>query len=125
MDSHAWQSVANAEIYVGNIRDALIAADPAGKSAYAANADAYLGKLEALDREVRAAVAQIAPERRRVITPHGSFGYFQDAYGIAFFAPQGLSTEAEPSARDLAAIIAQIRRERISAVFSKTSPTRG
>ena len=53
-DPHAWQSVANAKVYVANIRDALAAADPAGAEAYRANAAAYLAKLDALDREVRA-----------------------------------------------------------------------
>jgi zinc/manganese transport system substrate-binding protein len=116
-DPHAWQSVANAKIYVANIRDALIAADPAGKAAYDANAAAYLAKLDALEREVRDVVAKVPAERRRVITSHDSFGYFEDAYGVAFVAPQGVSTEAEASAKDVAAIIAQIRKQRIPAVF--------
>jgi zinc/manganese transport system substrate-binding protein len=116
-DPHAWQSVANAKRYVANIRDALIKADPAGEGVYKANAAAYQAKLDALDREVREVVAGIAPDRRRVITSHNAFGYFQDAYGIAFSAPQGVSSEAEASARDVARIIAQIRNERISAVF--------
>src|SRR5499426_2391348 len=116
-DPHAWQSVANAKIYVANIRDALIAADPAGKSAYEANAAAYLGKLDALDQEVRAAVAAIPADRRRVISTHDAFGYFQQAYGIEFIAPQGVSTEAEPSARDVARIITQVKKQKIPAVF--------
>jgi zinc/manganese transport system substrate-binding protein len=116
-DPHAWQSVVNAKIYVANIRDALIAADQAGAPSYRANADAYLAKLDALDREVRDAVAQIAEVRRKVISTHDAFGYFAAAYGIAFIAPQGVSTESEPSARDIAAIITQIRAEKIPAVF--------
>jgi zinc/manganese transport system substrate-binding protein len=116
-DPHAWQSVANAKIYVANIRDALAAADPAGAAEYQGNTAAYLGKLDALDQEVRAAVAKIPPERRRVISTHDAFGYFQQAYGIEFVAPQGVSTEAEPSARDVARIITQIRRQQIPAVF--------
>jgi zinc/manganese transport system substrate-binding protein len=116
-DPHAWQSVVNAKIYVANIRDALIAADPAGAPAYRANADAYLAKLDALDREVREAVAQIPEARRKVISTHDAFGYFAAAYGIAFIAPQGVSTESEPSARDMAAIIRQIKTEKIPAVF--------
>jgi zinc/manganese transport system substrate-binding protein len=116
-DPHAWQSVANVKLYVANIRDALAAADPAGRDAYAANAAAYLERLDALDREVRAAVARIAPERRRIITTHDAFGYFQDAYGLAFVAPQGVSTDAEASARDLARIIQQVRKQKIPAVF--------
>jgi zinc/manganese transport system substrate-binding protein len=116
-DPHAWQSVPNAKIYVANIRDALIAADPAGADTYRANAAAYLAKLDTLEAEVRAAVAQIPPERRRVISTHDAFGYFAAAYGIDFIAPQGASTDSEPSARDIAAIISQIRREKIPAVF--------
>jgi zinc/manganese transport system substrate-binding protein len=116
-DPHAWQSVANAKVYVGNIRDALIAADPAGKAAYEANAAAYLAKLDALEREVRDVIAKIPADRRKVITSHDAFGYFEAAYGIAFIAPQGVSTEAEASARDVAAIIAQIKKQKIAAVF--------
>jgi zinc/manganese transport system substrate-binding protein len=116
-DPHAWQSVANAKVYVGNIRDALIAADPAGKDAYQANAAAYLTKLDALDAEVKQAVAAIPADRRRIISTHDAFGYFQQAYGIEFIAPQGVSTEAEASARDVARIITQIKRLKIPAVF--------
>lgn len=116
-DPHAWQSVPNAKIYVANIRDALINADPAGKAAYEANAAAYLARLDALDREVREAIAKIPVDRRKIITTHDAFGYFQQAYGIAFIAPQGVSTEAEASARDVARIIGQIKRQRIPAVF--------
>jgi len=116
-DPHAWQSVANAKIYVANILAALIAADPAGKAAYEANAKAYLEKLDALDKEVREAVATIPQERRRIITSHDAFGYFQAAYGIEFIAPQGVSTESEASARDVGRIITQIKRQKIPAVF--------
>jgi zinc/manganese transport system substrate-binding protein len=116
-DPHAWQAVANVKIYVANIRDALSKADPAGKGVYMANAAAYLAKLDALEKEVKDTVAKIPADRRRVITSHNAFGYFQNAYGITFTAPQGMSTEAEPSAKDLAAIIALIRKEKISAVF--------
>ena len=116
-DPHAWQSVANAEIYVANIRDALITADPAGDAVYRANAADYLVKLDALDREVREAVARIPPERRKVISTHNAFSYFEAAYGIAFIAPQGVSTDNEPSARDIAATVAQIRNAKIPAIF--------
>ena len=88
-DPHAWQSVANAKIYVANIRDALAAADPADAEVFRANAKAYLAKLDALDREVREAMAQIPPDRRKVISTHDAFGYFAAAYGIEFIAPLG------------------------------------
>jgi zinc/manganese transport system substrate-binding protein len=116
-DPHAWQSVANAKIYAANIRDALIAADPAGEASYRANTDAYLAKLDALDREVREQVETIPAAARKVISSHDAFGYFADAYGIAFVAPQGVSTESEVSARDVARIITQIRASKIPAVF--------
>jgi zinc/manganese transport system substrate-binding protein len=116
-DPHAWQSVANAKIYVGNIRDALIAADASGAEAYRKNAEAYVAKLDALDGEVREAVAKLPAERRKVISTHDAFGYFADAYGITFIAPQGVSTEAEPTARDVARIISQIKAQKIPAVF--------
>jgi zinc/manganese transport system substrate-binding protein len=116
-DPHAWQSVANAEKYVATISDALVAADPADTDVFRKNAQSYLAKLEALDGEVRQAVGQIPENRRRVISTHDAFGYFAARYGIAFVAPIGVSTEAEPSARDIAKIIAQVKTEHIPAVF--------
>jgi zinc/manganese transport system substrate-binding protein len=116
-DPHAWQSVKNAMIYVRNIREALVAADPADAAIFKANAERYQAQLEALDAEVRAAVDQIPSARRRVISTHNAFGYFSDAYGVQFIAPLGVSTETEPSARDVAEIIGQVRQARIPAVF--------
>jgi zinc/manganese transport system substrate-binding protein len=116
-DPHAWQSVVDAKVYVSNIRDALAAADPTDAAAFRANAAGYLAKLDALDREVRTAVAQIPPARRKVISTHDAFGYFAAAYGIEFIAPLGVSTESEASARDIARIITQVRAEKIPAVF--------
>jgi zinc/manganese transport system substrate-binding protein len=117
IDPHAWQAIANAKIYVANIRDGLVAIDPAGKAAYDANATVYLDKLDALESEVRTAIATIPADRRKIITTHDAFGYFGAAYGMTFIAPDGLSTETEPSAKDVARIITQIRKEKIPAVF--------
>jgi len=116
-DPHAWQSVVNAKAYVANVRDALVAAAPADAESFRANAAGYLIKLDALDREVREAVAQIPESRRKVISTHDAFGYFAAAYGIAFIAPLGVSTESEASARDVAGIISQIKSEKIPAIF--------
>jgi zinc/manganese transport system substrate-binding protein len=116
-DPHAWQSVANARVYVANIRDALASVDPADAEVFRSQAQTYLGKLDALDREVREAVAKIPPSRRKVISTHDAFGYFASAYGIEFIAPVGVSTESEASARDIAKIITQIKTQRIPAVF--------
>jgi zinc/manganese transport system substrate-binding protein len=116
-DPHAWQSVGNAKIYVANIRDALRAADPADAAIFDGNAQVYQTKLDALDREVRAAIAQIPQARRKVISTHDAFGYFAAAYGIEFIAPLGVSTESEASAGDIAGIITQIKAQKIPAVF--------
>jgi len=116
-DPHAWQSVPNAKIYVANIREALVAADPAGKAIYEANAAAYLSKLDALNADVKGQIEKIPADRRRIITTHDAFGYFKGAYGIDFIAPQGVSTESEASAKDVAKIIAQIKKQKIPAVF--------
>lgn len=116
-DPHAWQSVPNARIYVTDIANALAAADPDDADVFRAQAKAYLEKLEMLDREVREAVAKIPPERRKVISTHDAFGYFAAEYGVQFIAPLGVSTETEPSARDIASIIGQIKAARIPAVF--------
>ena len=116
-DPHAWQSIGGAKLYVKNIQDGLIAADPEGESAYRTNANEYLAKLDALEQEVLAEIGKIPPEKRQIITTHDAFGYFGTAYGFRFIAPEGLSTEAEPSARDIAKIIRQIKAEKIPAVF--------
>jgi zinc/manganese transport system substrate-binding protein len=119
-DPHAWQSVVNAKAYVANIRDGLTAADPAGATVYAANAEAYLKELDALEADVRAAIAKVPADQRRVITSHDAFGYFSDAYAIEFLAPQGVSTESEATAKQVAGLIRQIRKEKIKAVFVET-----
>jgi zinc/manganese transport system substrate-binding protein len=116
-DPHAWQSVPNAKIYVTDIANALAAADPDDADFFRTRAKAYLEKLEALDREVRESVAKIPAERRKVISTHDAFGYFAAEYGVQFVAPLGVSTETEPSARDIAGIIGQIRAQKIPAVF--------
>jgi zinc/manganese transport system substrate-binding protein len=116
-DPHAWQSVANVKIYVANIRNALADADPAGAGIYEANTARYVTQLDALDREVRAEIARIPEDRRRVISTHDAFGYFEAAYGIRFIALQGVSTETEASAKDVALIVTQVKKQRIPAVF--------
>jgi zinc/manganese transport system substrate-binding protein len=120
VDPHAWQNVANVKVYVANIRDGLAKVDPAHAADYAAAATAYSAGLDALDRDVRAALGRIPPENRRIITTHDAFGYFAAAYGLTILAPQGVSTESEASPRDVAAIIRQIKREKVPAVFLET-----
>ena len=100
-----------------NIADAFCTADAAGCDAYKANAAAYTGKLDALEAEVKAAVASIPADKRTIITSHDAFGYFQHAYGLTFLAPEGISTDAEASAADVATLIEQIRHDKASAIF--------
>ncbi len=116
-DPHAWQSIANGEIYVKNIADAFCAADKAGCATYTANATAYLAKLTALDTEVKAAIAGIPQDKRTIITSHDAFGYFAHAYGLNFIAPEGISTEAEASAADVAKLVDQVKQDKASAIF--------
>jgi zinc/manganese transport system substrate-binding protein len=116
-DPHAWQDLRLAQIYVRNLAEALVGADPAGADTYRRNAAAYAARLSALDGWVRGEIGAVPQARRKVVTSHDAFGYFGAAYGVTFLAPQGFSTETEPSALQVAALIRQIRAEGITAVF--------
>jgi zinc/manganese transport system substrate-binding protein len=116
-DPHAWQDLENGKIYVANIRDGLIAVDPEGKAVYEANAAKYLDAIAREDTAVKEAVAALPKARRKIITSHDAFGYFGAAYGLEIIAPEGVSTESEASARDVAKIIRQIKAQHIPAVF--------
>jgi zinc/manganese transport system substrate-binding protein len=116
-DPHAWQDLRLGQGYVRTIAAGLIAADPAGEATYRANADAFAARLATLDGLVRSQVASVPEARRKVVTSHDAFGYFGAAYGIEFLSPQGVSTESEPSAAEVARLIRQIRDQRITAVF--------
>lgn len=116
-DPHAWQDLRNGIIYARNIEAALRKADPADAAFFQKNAEALIARLTALDAWTRQQMSAVPGEKRKVITTHEAFGYFAAAYGVTFFAPEGLSTDAEPSARALAALIDQIKREHIKALF--------
>jgi len=116
-DPHAWQNLANGRLYAENIRDGLIQADPEGRATYEANATKFIAAIETLEQQVKAAIEKVPPAKRKIITSHDAFGYFGAAYGIQFIAPQGVSTESEASAKDVAKIIRQIKAEKIPAVF--------
>ena len=116
-DPHAWQNPENVVLYVRNIATALSQADPAGAATYQAHAEAYVKELQTLDDWAKAQFAAIAPGKRKIITSHDAFGYFAAHYQIQFMAPQGMSTDAEPSAKAVAQLIRQIQREKIKAVF--------
>ena len=117
IDPHAFQSIANAKTYVANIADAFCGADAEGCDGYKANAAAYTEKLDALEGQVKDAIAAIPADKRTIITSHDAFGYFEHEYGLTFRAPEGISTEAEPSAADVARLIDQVRQEKAAAIF--------
>lgn len=120
-DPHVWNSIGNVKIWVRNIEAALIDADPADAADYRENAARYVAALESLDRYAHAAFDAIPPERRKVLTSHGAFGYFGRDYAVQFLAPIGLATESEASAADIARLIDQIKREKIDRYFLQNS----
>ncbi|MAC80267.1 MAG: metal ABC transporter substrate-binding protein [Rhodobacteraceae bacterium] len=117
VDPHAWQSIANALVYVDNITAALAQADPENATVYYMNRAEYVARLKDLDAHIHDLVASLPKDRRTIVTSHDAFGYFAQAYGLTFLAPQGMSTESEPSAQDVAHMITQIRDNNIAAIF--------
>ncbi|WP_170427720.1 metal ABC transporter solute-binding protein, Zn/Mn family [Ruegeria arenilitoris] len=124
IDPHAWNSLSNGVIYVTNVAAAMKEAMPEHADEITANADAYIAELEALDAVTKAKLADLPANRRTVVTAHDAFGYLADAYGLTFLAPVGIDTEAEPSAKDLAVLIDQLKAEGAAALFVEniTSP---
>lgn len=116
-DPHCWQDLSNGRLYVRNIAAALTAADGANAAHYQRRAAEYDRRLADLDAWVKQQIATVPPGKRKVITGHDAFQYFGRAYGVEFRAPTGISTDEEPSARDVAALIRQIRGEGIKAIF--------
>lgn len=116
-DPHAFQDVSNVQLYAANIAKGLSQADPAHAADFNANAAKVIADLAGLDRELKSEFAAVPQERRRILTSHDAFQYFGKAYGIEFIAVQGVSTEAEPSAADLAKIVRQARDGHLSAIF--------
>ena len=123
-DPHAWQSPRLAQRYVDNIRTALAAAAPTHAAAIGARADAYLQRIDAIDRHAHAALDAVPPAQRRALTPHAAFGYLGDAYGVAFVAPRGWTTESDASASTVAAVIRQIRAQQVRAIFLENTTDR-
>ena len=117
IDPHVWQDVNNVKIYIQEICQALIAIDPNNGADYQKNSQLYIEKLSKLDNEIVESLTNIPLDDRRVVSTHDAFGYFSARYGVAFLAPQGVSTEAEASARDIARIIDAAKAQKVKAVF--------
>lgn len=123
-DPHAWNALTNGVIYVQNVALAMSESLPSQADDFAANAEAYIAQLEALDAETKAKLDRLPEGRRTVVTAHDAFGYLANAYGLTFLAPVGIDTEAEPSAQELAVLIEQLREEKVAGLFVEniTSP---
>ena len=121
-DPHFWLDPSMAEIYILNIRNGLIRIDPAGESVYRANAEGYIAKLRELDRWIAGQVAVIAIAERKLVTNHESLGYFADRYGFRIIGTviPSVSTEASPTARQLARLVDGLRAAGAKAVFLET-----
>jgi ABC-type Zn uptake system ZnuABC Zn-binding protein ZnuA len=123
VDPHWWQDPRNAELAVAAIERALSRADPEGASGYRARADAYTAELRRLDRAVARCWDEVPAAQRKLVTTHDALGYYARRYGLEVIGAviPSLSTQAQPSAGDTAALIDLIRRERVRAVFAESS----
>lgn len=117
VDPHAWQSVTNVMVYVKNIADGLCAADAAGCPTYRAGAERTTATLKKLDADIRTAWQAVPAAQRKVIVSHEAFAYYGRDFGVQFFAAQGITTNSEASAKGVAQLVRQIRREKIRALF--------
>jgi zinc/manganese transport system substrate-binding protein len=116
-DPHAWQDPRNTIVYADNIARRLAAIDPAHAGAYRQRLRAYEDELQTIDKRVRGELGVIPTEKRRVITSHDAFAYYGKAYGVTFLAAEGINTDSEPTAKAVAGLVRQIRREGIKALF--------
>jgi zinc/manganese transport system substrate-binding protein len=116
-DPHCWQDVQRVRTYVANIAKGLAEADPPNAAHYRERAQAFDRRLGDLDAWVKAEIAKVPADKRRAITGHDSFRYFSSAYGVKFQSPRGYNTSSEPSARDVATLIREVREQRIKALF--------
>jgi ABC-type Zn uptake system ZnuABC Zn-binding protein ZnuA len=122
-DPHYWLTAENAIIMTENVRDALSEAAPEEADGFADRADALIDRLEAADAEVRALIDEIPPDQRKIVTDHDAMGYFVDAYGLEFAGSvfPSLDVSSEPSAREIEALVAEIRAEGITAIFTESA----
>jgi zinc/manganese transport system substrate-binding protein len=122
-DPHVWHDPANAKKMVDNIADGLGRIDPAHKTAYDANVTAYKKRLDGAKAQVQAIINEIPPASRKLVTDHDALGYFARAFGLKIIGAviPGTSTQAEPSAGDVAKLLETIKREKVKAIFAEAS----
>ncbi len=123
VDPHWWQDPRNAELAVAAIRDRLVDVDPDGRRAYEHNAATYLRTLARLDRETAACIDELSPPQRKLVTSHDALGYYAARYGLEVIGAviPSLSTQAQPSARDVQELVDQIRATGVEAIFPESS----
>jgi zinc/manganese transport system substrate-binding protein len=123
IDPHWWQDPRNAEAAVRTIRDLLVAADPAGRRAYDANAARYLARLTALDRAIERCMRAVPASDRKLVTDHDALGYYADRYGIEVVGTviPASSTQAQASAGEVVRLARTIRAEGVSTIFPESS----
>ncbi len=117
IDPHAWNALTNGMIYVKNIANAMASVDPENAATYEANARAYTERLGALHNQALSDLEKLPADQRTVVTAHDAFGYLANAYGMTFLAPVGIDTEAEPSAKEMAALIDHLKEVGAGALF--------
>lgn len=117
VDPHAWNSAANGAQYAQNIVNGLISVDPEDKEALRKSGEDYITQLTSLDDWAKKRFSGIPEAKRIVLTSHDAFGYFSRAYNVHFLAAQGLSSESEASAKDIAALIDQIKDDHVTTWF--------
>jgi len=116
-DPHWWHSVSNVKLATKIIRDELIKLDPADKADFEKNAQAYLAKLDELEKWIRQKVAELPRDKRKLVTSHDAFQYFARDYGFKIEAIEGLSTETEPSNRHVSELVDEIKKQGVKAIF--------
>ncbi|HJU49938.1 MAG TPA: zinc ABC transporter substrate-binding protein, partial [Pseudogulbenkiania sp.] len=117
MDPHAWHDPLRVQSYIKNIAEGLTKADPEGKTLYQQRAADYSRKVSELDQWAAKAFAAVPAGQRKVLTSHDAFGYLGKRYGIQFLAPQGVSTDTEASAKAVAMLVRQVKKEKVKAIF--------
>lgn len=119
-DPHAWHSLKAASFYVNNISEALVQVDPARQQDYQQFKQAYLNKIESLDRAITASLSRIPKDNRRLVVPHNAFAYLARDYNLTIHSLQGMSTDSEASAADMVYLVRMIKALNIQAIFTET-----
>jgi ABC-type Zn uptake system ZnuABC Zn-binding protein ZnuA len=123
VDPHWWQDPTNAARAAEAIRAALAEADPEGAPTYAANARALSDRMSRLDRSIAGCMSRVPAAKRKLVTTHDALGYYARRYDVEVIGAliPSLSTQAQPSGRDIQRLVDQIRSERVEAIFPESA----